>query len=307
MANIIRGKNQDTKTDTNVADLGQTGFGSKAAIAALQTQQIKRSTPEQRAARKADRRANQTVEQREKASLRLQAAGRTVTGAVARTNRQATQAPRNQASSKVDDAWEDPTEVSQKDDIETALQKRLQRAQEEESRIESQIDGGDPVVELDKADGLNAASQPIRDYGNYGALNDNPELLVVMGGLSETFDSLLQQNGIDLQNPAGLSDAQLQEIFSTFNIKKKKALSEEEEEAELILAGAVGILAIPRIQEKLEELGLEPEQAKSFQGLLKNLLDKVQQDDSPYNYLYKMIKEETEYSIVPEESDTVSE
>ena len=92
MANIIRGKNQDTKTDTNVADLGQTGFGAKAAIAALQTQQIKRSTPEQRAARKAERRANQTVEQREKASLRLQTAGRTVTGAVARTNRSNTSA-----------------------------------------------------------------------------------------------------------------------------------------------------------------------------------------------------------------------
>ena len=127
-----------------------------------------------------------------------------------------------------------------------------------------------------------------------------------MAGLSETFDTLLQKNGIDMQSPAELTDAQLQEIFALLNLKKKKTLSEDEEEAELILAGAVGILAIPKIQEKLEELGLNPEEAKSFQGVLKSLLDKVQQDDSPYNYLYKMIKEETEYSIIPEETDTAS-
>jgi hypothetical protein len=320
MANIIRGKNQDTKTETGIADLGKTDFGSKTAIAAFQKTDVKqeqakadnkvqtavrKSSPEERASRKAARRGNQTVEEREKASLRLQAAGRSITGAVARSNRQLTQ-NRNQTSADVQDAWEDPTEVSNKDDVETALQKRLQRAQEEDSKIESQIDGGEPEVSLDQVDSLNGASQPIRDYGNYAALNSNPELLIVMGGLSETFDMLLQKNGIDMQNPAGMTDAQLQDIFTMLNVKKKKTLSEDEEEAELILAGAVGILAIPKIQEKLEELGLNPDEAKSFQGVLKTLLDKVQQDDSPYNHLYKMIKEETEYSIVPDESDTVT-
>ena len=65
-------------------------------------------------------------------------------------------------------------------------------------------------------------------------------------------------------------------------------------------------MAIPQIKEKLEAMGLKPDEAKSFEGVLKKLVENVSQDDHPLNSLYQLIQEETEYSIVPEEGDTVN-
>ena len=316
MANIIRGKNQSPSTDAQAADLN-VNTGSKAAILALKSTGTSTTTPEAKTAAKADKASRKqqnkekahaheksAVEQREEQSLKLKAAG-TITGAAARSNKQLTGNAKSAVTGEVEDAWDDSTTVNPGDDLDTALEKVLMRA-EAEAQIESQIDAPDVIIDLNEVEGLNSASQPIRDHGNFAALNNSPELLIMMGGLSETFDNLLQQNGIEMQNPAEMTDQQLQEIFALLNTKKKKVLSEDEEEAELILSGAVGILAIPKILEKLEELGLNPDEAKSFHGALKTLLDKVQQDDSPYNYLYKMIKEEAELSIIPEETETVA-
>jgi hypothetical protein len=62
---------------------------------------------------------------------------------------------------------------------------------------------------------------------------------------------------------------------------------------------------VPKIQEKLEELGLEAAEAISLQGVLEKLIEEVKQDDHPYHHLYTLIKEETEYSIVPEDPESL--
>ncbi len=129
----------------------------------------------------------------------------------------------------------------------------------------------------------------------------SPELYIVLGGLSESLDTLLASRGIQVQDPTTISDPNLQAIFESLKQNRSKLLNEEEKEAELILAGAVGILAIPQILEKLEEMGLDIEEAKSVQGELAQLIQEVKSKDSSYHNMYLLIKEETELSKVENE------
>lgn len=308
-------KTKQVKTGTAVeADLGKVDFGASTAKAAFaevkqaagQIQEVKQSKQKtEKNAKPAKSHEKSLVEQREEQTRKeILAHGGKASGAVL-NNRQLTKGgkPQNQVT-EVEDAWEDANEVNARDDLQTALEKRAAAAEQIESQIESPLGTEDIIVDLSEADGLNSASQPIRDFGNYGSL-DSPELLILMNGISESFDALLQRNGVELPDASQLTSAQLQEVFDLLNIKKKKNLStEEEEEAELILGGAVAILAIPQIKEKLESMGLQPEEAKSFEGILKQLVENVSQDDHPLNSLYQLIKEETEYSIVPEDGES---
>ena len=58
MANLIRGKNQDTKTDQSSNDLSQLGTKQATLAAFTKTQStVKYTSPETRAARKLERRS----------------------------------------------------------------------------------------------------------------------------------------------------------------------------------------------------------------------------------------------------------
>jgi hypothetical protein len=320
MVNVIKGKGPNQNQEIKPAvDIESAGFGAKAAIAALSetktaksqaqpeakdTKPSKTESKQSKAARKAAKAQEKSVsDKREEDSRKLIGANRgSITGSQVKSNKQLTQRPASAATTtEVEDAWEDPNEVSRGDDEVTALEKRVARALEEESQIESQIETEVPLADLSEADGLNNASQPIRDYGNYGSLINSPDLLILMNGISESFDQLLNAAGIQMPEAADLNGAQLAEVFARLNLKKKKSLTDEEKEAELILAGAVAILAIPKIKEKLQDMGLKAKDAESVQGILEKLIEEVKQDDHPYHHLYTLIKEETEYSIVPED------
>ncbi len=286
MANIIK-NSQQGQTPAQDQKLEKSDFGAKAMKAALTAIKKLKSEP------KHDQKS--VVELREDETREIIGlSGGSATGGALKSNKQLSQ----QASAEALDAWTDPTRVDERDDLETAMAKRLQRAESESTEIE-----GDEavIVNLNDVEGLNYVSRNIRHFINYHVLEMSPELYIVMGGLSETFDNLLAAQGVALQDPATLSDPNLQLIFDTLQKKRSKLLSEEEKEAELILAGAVGILAIPQILEKLEEMGLDIEDAKSIQGALAQLLQEVKSEDSSYHNMYLLIKEETELSKVENE------
>ena len=328
MVDVIKGKGPSVEQKQQV-DIGSAEFGAKVAIAALSETKTQKSNPAQapatndkveaktaptgksiesrqgRSQSKSSNRSKSTEKKTEKLNATTKG---NATGLDAKSNKQLTQRPvanPTKAPAKTETAWDDPNEITTRDDEVTALEKRVARAQEVESQIESTLDVEIPLADLTEADGLNGVSQPMRDYGNYGALETNPDLLILMNGISDSFDNLISAAGIQMPEAADLTGAQLAEVFAKLNLKKKKTLSEEEKEAELILAGAVAILAVPKIQEKLEELGLEAAEAISLQGVLEKLIEEVKQDDHPYHHLYTLIKEETEYSIVPEDPESI--
>lgn len=284
MANIIRNP-QTGQTTVQDSKLDAVDFGAKAVKAAVSAAK----------AAKADH-GDSVVEMREDETRQiLGLSGGSITGAAVKSNKQLSQ----QNSSEALDAWTDPNRVDDRDDLDTALEKRLQRAEAEAETTSDET----TVVDLNDVDSLNEVSQQIRHFSNYHVLEMSPELYIVLGGLSETFDNLLAQQGIQLQDPTTLSDPNLQFIFDTLQKKRSKLLSEEEKEAELILAGAVGILAIPQILEKLEELGLNPEDAISLKGALAQLIEEVKSEESTYHNMYLLIKEETELSKVENEAE----
>lgn len=297
MANIIKTKQDPNQTQAN-ADIAKVDFGAKAAIAAATTAKQSKQQKKQDKKQQQQKPQDKTlVEQREDETRQIIGlSGGSITGAQQKSNKQMQQA----ATAEAVDAWTDPTKVRDEDDLDAALEKRMQRA---ETDLESQISTTDDpvIVTLEEVDGLNAVGSTVRDYGNFGVIEMSPELYLVLGGYSESFDNLLASKGMEVLDPSTLSADEVQNIFNLLQTKKRKALNEEEKEAELILAGAVSILAIPKILEKLDELGLDPEQALSLKGTLSQLLEEVEQEDSEYHSMYLLIKEETEYSKLPED------
>lgn len=299
MANIIRQPGQET---TLSPDLIKTDFGSKVAVAAANAaldahQKVEHKTP----GHSRNNHQPNLVELREEETRQIIGlSGGSVTGAQLKSNKQLT-AKTATLDGEVDDAWTDPNKVKEEDDILTALKKLSNRGGQEQA-----TEGLDekPLLDLHEIDGLNNITQVVREFGNFGYLAKNPELVILMtGGLSESVDNLLNSKGVDVQDPVQLTSAELQFIFGLMQSKKKKILTEEEKEAELILAGAVTILAIPEILKKLEELGIDPRKVRSLSGELAKLVAEASKEDSTYHNLYLLIKEEAELSILPPEEE----
>ena len=190
--------------------------------------------------------------------------------------------------------------VSEEDSLDEALKKRAQRAQEQSQEVGDE----DLGVDLNEVDGLNDVSQAIRDYGNYSVVQGSPELFLVMGGLSESLDMLVAS-----ALPANQAETNLQDasnvifLFQELNKKKSQAVGELEREAELMLGGAVAILAIPEIVEKLIQQGIDPEIAKSLEGPLAKIVNEASQKSSDLHSMYVMLKEETELSKRDEDEE----
>lgn len=286
MANIIR--NSADQSVVVPDSLDKTDFGAKVATAAVEGRTQEQPKPHHH-------HEKSMVELREDETRQIIGlSGGSITGAQVKNNKQMA----NQVRTDVVDAWDDPTRVDEREGLDSALNKRLQRAKEGQDAQGIGIEGDDVGYDLTAIDTLNEVTQHLRNFGNYNVLNQSPELYIVLGGLSESFDDYLASKGVVVQDPTGLSNRELAEIFAMLTTKKK-TLSEDEKEAELILSGAVAILALKQILEKLEELGLDPEDAISLKGKLAELINEVQADDNELNGMYRLIKEETELSKVP--------
>lgn len=293
MANIIRTGADQTQI-TPDQSLDKTDFGSKVATAAVEGRH------EEKHPHHHDKSMVELREEETRQIIGL--SGGSITGAQVKTNKQLA----NQVRTDIVDAWDDPTRVDEREDLDSALEKRLQRAKDGADATLVSVEGDELVYDLNAIDTLNEVTQHIRHFSNYKVLETSPELYIVLGGLSESFDDYLASKGVVVQDPTGLSGQELAEIFALLQ-NKKKGLSEDEKEAELILSGAVALLALKQILEKMEELGLDPEDAMSLKGKLAELINEAQDENSELHGMYRLIKEETELSIVaPDEMDAAA-
>src|SRR5689334_9092378 len=118
MANIIRGADQAT-TIVPEPSLDKTDFGAKVATAAVEGRQEEKPIHHHH--------EKTLVEAREEETRQIIGlSGGSITGAQVKTNKQMS----IQTRTDVVDAWDDPTRVDEKEDLDSALTKRLQRAKE---------------------------------------------------------------------------------------------------------------------------------------------------------------------------------
>lgn len=286
-------RNTSTNIQQDIAKLDNVYAPASAAIAAHQAAKEEQAETRHSRHGKHHHKTEQEMTLDERKDLIEFGNGVSATGFATKSNKVLTQRPKAPNGADVEDAWEDPYEVEKSDGVQDALAKLAQRA--EEALLAERVSEEDLQVDLSEENGLNDVSQNIREFGNYGPFQGRPELYLVLGGLSETLDSLVI--GSDPANRNDLvTDQNVIDLFMMLSKRRREAMTELEREAELMLGGAVAILAIPQIIEKLKALGVDAKVAESLKGPLAQIISEAKERTSDLNSMYLMLAEECEMS-----------